>query len=320
MGVLYQLTFIVAIALVGVVITIFVFAVAQLGRAAEISASQQQDILSRSRTVNLERIASIQKSLEGANGDGTINQSELLNQIYELTKESNEFELEKRRVREKVERLKVKGGVLIPGAFFLATLVLNGLAALLADTGNYVSAILWVVSTVTLGFGIWNIYRNLKVVEEVTTTPREPSSILPEAVREALLAVEAQKRPELELKFEGQETPQTFEAGSEVDLCLGLTCTKGDCAENIKVFFAIEPTFSFINVKNTNVFGEEADYKGYKFYVWEPENLLKGLHTVSRPRIGTPTDAGNYKFVYWIACKGFNAGPIEVEVQVDIPF
>lgn len=45
MGVVYQLTFFLALGLLATVITIFVFAASQIGRATESASKEQQDIL-----------------------------------------------------------------------------------------------------------------------------------------------------------------------------------------------------------------------------------------------------------------------------------
>lgn len=55
MGVVYQLTFFLALGLLAIVITIFVFAVAQLGRATEVSSKQQQDILLKQKRAKTRR-------------------------------------------------------------------------------------------------------------------------------------------------------------------------------------------------------------------------------------------------------------------------
>ena len=198
MGVLYQLTFFLALGLLAIVITIFVFAVAQLGQATEVSSRQQQDILLKQKEAKTKQIGKIEKQVTKAKKTGDLDEVKLLQELQSLREESAKYGTELKHIEEKLERLQVKGGVLRPGAFFLTTLILSGLAVFLAGGQNHIAIPLWSVSIAALCYGGWEVYKNLKVIEEVTTTSQEAIEKLPEVVRDALRKLEEEKKQENE--------------------------------------------------------------------------------------------------------------------------
>lgn len=323
MGIIYQLTFLVGLALLGIVITIFVFAVAQLGRATEVSSRERQAILSQAEETRAKRIESIGEQIAKAKKTGSLDSSKLSSELQNLTKERTEYEAELKRIQGKLERMKVKGGVLRPGAFFLVTLILSGLAIVLTEGQNYIAVPLWSVSIATLCYGSWEVYKNLRAIEEVTITSQEAVEKLPEAVKRAIWELEEEKKPELKLRLEGKEFPLHVETDSEVELTLMLDMLKGDSAEDINVHFAVPPSFVFPHEKNTVILTSDIGYPDYIDFLWKKDKIIQGLVYRKRVTIKTPPTAGKFNLVYWIFCRGFRTEATELEIvvkELDIPF
>ena len=68
MGVIYQLTFFLALGLLAIVVTIFVFAVSLLGRAMESARESEKEKTKERRTNNAKEMAAIKKEIEEAEG------------------------------------------------------------------------------------------------------------------------------------------------------------------------------------------------------------------------------------------------------------
>lgn len=317
MGIAYQLTFFLGLALLGVVITIFVFAVAQLGRATEVSSRETQAILSREKETRVKRIESIEKQLAEAKKTGSLDYSKLSSELQNLIKERIGYEAELKRIHGKLECMRVKGGVLRPGAFFFTTLILSGLATFLAGGQNDIANALWISSIVTLGFGSWWVYKNLKVIEEVTTTSQEAMEKLPEAVKVALRELEEEKKPELALVFEGEQLPLHITCGGQIEAKYYIFLVKGEVARSLEVAFFAPPGFDFPGVRTWLQPQKQREIGGYTTTSFGYEDLRKGIIFRRRITLKAPSSPGSFTLKYSIVCERFDSGFEEFEVVVE---
>ena len=239
MGVVYQLTFFLALGLLAIVVAIFVFAVSQVGRATESASKEQQNILLRQKEAKGRQIEKIQQQLEEARKVGHLDESKLLKELQGTKEEIAGYDTELRRLRERIMLIRRKGAVVCPGAFFLAALVLTITASGLAEGQNIVALPLWIISIGALGFGGFRVFRTLGAIEEVTITSQEAMEKLPEAVKVALREFEEEKKPELELIFRNKQPPFHIQAGTQTAIAFGCRLIRGDIARNPRVgFFA----------------------------------------------------------------------------------
>lgn len=318
MGIAYQLTFFLALTLLAIVITVFVFAVSLLGRAVEAAAESESDKLAERKEDNAKQMAAIKKEIEESEASGQIPKG-LIHRLKKLEKRDEKFEKELSKIKRAPELLTVRGAVVHPGISLGIALVFTGLAWYLSSLAiPTVPVIIWILGLAAIGYSISRIYKSLRVVESVAITSEEAALIREkEALKMAFREHEEAKKPKLELMFEGKEFPLHVKADSEVKLTLMIHMLKGDSAEDVSVHFAIPPSFDFPHEKDTTTLAPDSGYPDYVDVLWQKEKVIRGLVYRRRLTIKTPPTADRFNFVYWIFCKGFRTEPTELEIIVE---
>jgi hypothetical protein len=323
-GILYQLTFFLALGLLAIVITVFVFAVSQVGRATESASREQQSILLGQKEAKGQQIEKIQQQLEEAKKAGQLDESKLLEELQKTKEDIASYDAQLKRLQERITLIRRRGAVVCPGAFFLTALVLTITASGLAGGQNFIALPLWIISIGALVFGGCRVFRTLGAIEEVTITSQEATGKLPEAVKAALRELEEERKPELQLKFKGKEFPLHVKADSEVKLPLELSVRKGEFAEDIAVHICASPGFDFPKEDTYNLDPDDRYYPNYICLRWQPTGrLVKGLKMTTTKTIKSPPTAGSFKIVYYIFCMGYRSERTELDIIVeesDVPF
>ena len=160
MDIIYQLTFYLALALLAILITVFVFAVSLLGRALATAAVSEREKITERKVSNAKEMAAIKKEIEKAEAKGEIPKG--LRQTLEvLERKDKKFSKELVRIRKAPELLTVKGGVVHPGGFLVAALILSGGAWLLRGVGIATPVTLWLLGMAAIIYGVLRVYKSL---------------------------------------------------------------------------------------------------------------------------------------------------------------
>lgn len=226
MGVIYQLTFFLALALLAIVITVFVLAVSLLGRAIQAAAESEKRKTTERKANNAEEMAAIKEEIEEAEAKGQIPKG-LKRRLDRLEKMDKNFEKELAKARRAPELLTVKGGVVHPGAFLIGALILTGSAWYLSTIQNLIwitPTLIWMLGIAAIGYSIFRIYQSLNVIESVAITSEEAAlKRTIEAFKIAEKELEEEKRPKLVLLWiddqgemlPDQKSPFKIKAGTE---------------------------------------------------------------------------------------------------------
>lgn len=313
MGIVYQLTFFVSLGMLGIVVAVFVFAVTQIGSATKTAAKEQENKMLEKRKVTLSRIESMEEKLAEGKRSGELNVSGLSSEVVEMNEEIENYDVEIKRIKERIGLITRRGAIVYPGGFFLVALVLSITSSGLAGNDNLGTLGLWVwaVSLVPLVFGAHRVYRSLGVVEEVTVGSGEVLDKLPEAVKLALRELEEERKPELKMVFIGEEPPIRMVVGERKKIRIGIDVTKGEVA-----FFA-PVGFNFLGRAKTMLQAEDVGIVGgmlggfYKFGDCRNDSVQ-----TEEVIIKAHSEAGVYEFFYTINCEGFSSGFEEMEVEV----
>lgn len=322
MGVIYQLTFFLALGLLAIVITIFVFAVSLLGRAMEAAAKSEQEKLAERRENNAKEMAAIKAEIEKAEASGQI-PTGLTRKLKKLEKRDKKFDKELGKIRGSPKLLTVKGGVVPIGVCLLVAISLTGVAwyfwyLYTIDIFIWIDPVfIWIVGLAAILYSIFRIYRTLKTIESVAITSEEAAlKKTVEAFKIAQKELEEERRPELKLTLKDKKFPLHVKADSEVPLNLSLYISKGDFAEDVDIHICLPPGFGFPNLV-TYTLGPEHDYPNYIGTTWEKPEVIKGEIYNKSINIKTPPTAGSYKIVFYKLCRGFAAEPVEQEIIVE---
>ncbi len=311
MGVVYQLTFFLAVALLAIVITIFVFAVSLLGRAMEAAATSERGKLTERKENNTKEMAAIRKEIEEAEASGQIPKG-LTRKLEKLEKRDREFDKELSIIRKAPELLTVKGGVVPSASWLLGALILSGVAWYLSNIQIFIwiiPVLVWVVSFAAIGYSISRIYQSLKVIESVAITSEEEAERrLAAAVKVAMKEVEEEKKPKLGLKFYGEELPLRMKSNSEKEVEVRLKIVQGDESIGTLLYFAAPPGFDFPGEKTYTQDAGHPTVPNYVTLSMQLPNIKRGLDQPVQFTIKAPPRKGSFDLCYRIVCSGFDSG------------
>lgn len=317
MDIIYQLTFYLALALLAILITVFVFAVSLLGRALETAARDEREKLTERKESNAKTMVAIKKDIDEAEAKGDIPVG-LIQKLKELKRKEKKYSKELKRIRKAPELLTVEGGVVPPGAALLIALVLSGWAWGIADVGTkYAPITLWLIGLVAVGFSIVCIYKSLKIIESVAiTSEAEAERRLTRAVKGAWLEVEEEKKPELQLEWKGQHPPFHMKVKSEITIQFILRLRKGDIARHSEIYFTAPQGFKFPDARQMlPPLGEE--YINYVAASVDCQDILKGKYYLKEIKLKAPSQPKCYPIIYSLGCEGFNGEFQEFKVIVE---
>lgn len=323
MGVLYQLTFFLALAVLAILITIFVFAVSLLGRALEVASKEQEKTTREQKDAAEKEIAAIQKQISNLRKKGRIDKEkleELEAKLKQLRKQDERFEKKLSRIGKAPQLLTVKGGVLPPASWLLGALILTAGAWGLSETQNFVPVTLWILSLSAIGYSILRIYRSLRVIESVAiTSEAESERRLAGAVKAALIEVEEERKTKLALLFEDEQPPFHIEAGAQMTIKFELSLTQGDLARKPKVYFFAPSDFDFPSERTWLQYKAVTTVGGYITSVVELAECRRGITPVTQIVLKAPSDQGNFSLMYRVTCEGFASDLKQFEVVVEEP-
>ena len=87
MGIVYQMTFFLGLGLIALVITIFVLAASQVGKATEAAAREQKEMLSKQKKAKEEHITKLVRKLDKAEKAGHLDGKEFTDELDRRKKE-----------------------------------------------------------------------------------------------------------------------------------------------------------------------------------------------------------------------------------------
>jgi len=158
---LYGYTILFDLALLAIVIAIFVFASSIHGRAARISAEEEENLLARRG----ERIEEAMKELRGEEVkgfDGEHFVKELKVKLAELENDLKKIDRSVLEAKNKGKALTVRRMVTIPSSFLLISIIASGIAII---TSGILPLIMWILSLILIAISLYFIFRNLVIIE-----------------------------------------------------------------------------------------------------------------------------------------------------------
>jgi ABC-type multidrug transport system fused ATPase/permease subunit len=326
MGVVYQWTFFLALGLLAIVITVFVFAVSLLGRALEAAVKSENEKLAERKENNAKEMASIKKEIEKAEAKGEIPKG-LTRRLEQLEKKDKKFGRELAKIRRAPKLLTVKGGIIPPGVSLLVALILSGVAWYfwyLSTTQIFIWMVwiepvfIWIVSLVAIGYSIFRIYQCLRVIESVAITSEQAALLKEtEALKKVFRELEEERKPELQLKFEKQP-PFHVKVNSETKLQFKVWLMKGDTAENVMVGFHFPPGFSFPRREFAT---QDADHPTIPNFVSARVDynlpITRGAAILKDLVVKAPSKVGEFQAYYNLTCRGFCSEDKEFKIIVE---
>lgn len=316
--IVYQVTVFLAIALLAVVVTIFVFASSLLGLAVESAAKEDKDRRAAQDSEIERQVEQARRDLDKAKeGTGKIEQA--AKTLRNLINEKRKFEKGTKRIRQGYEVFTPKGGVLYPCIPLLVSLVLSALAwGFSTGTHQSVSPFLWGSGVAVLGFGLYRIYFGLKRIESVAVTSEEAAlARMTRALGIALEKHDEAVKPRLEFMFLDKEPPFHISKESTSETRYKIELGRGDSLQKAEVWFIAPPDFSF-SEKQTGVIGADLVKEGFGVsYYDEFENILPRKSYYRTLKLRTPARTGTFRLAYAMRYEGCRGDFQYFEVVVE---
>lgn len=317
---IYQLTFFLALALLAIVITVFVLAVSLLGRAVKMSSKEQEKAAKEQKDTTEKEIVKIEKEITEARKTGQLNIEQLENRLKQMRKQDKKYERALRHIKAKPKFLRARWGALIPGAFFVGSIILSGLAVNLLDSAFIASLCLWGVALITIGTGIYLICQSLIVIEGVAITSEETAFVREaEVFKTALRELEEEKKPKLAFLFVDKQPPFHIGSGEELEVEFDIFLIQGTIAKKPEVAIFAPPSFDFPGRETWLQPEGKKAVGGHITTKLEFEDLRTESTQPAEITIRVPSDTGEFTLKYRLSCEGFDSDYEEFEVVVYPP-
>jgi hypothetical protein len=244
----------------------------------------------------------------------------LTRKLEQLEKKDREFDAELGKIRKAPELLTVRGGVVPCASWLLGALILSGVAWYLSDIQIFIGIIpvlIWVLGLAAIVYSISRIYQCLRVIEGVAITSEEAAlKRTVEAFKMAERELEEEKKPKLELKFEGAQPPFHITCGGQIEAEFLLALMKGEVARRAEVAFFAPLGFEFPGKDTWLQSKEHKQVGGYITTSIEYGDLTKGIKYGRTITIEAPSSPGSFTLKYNLICEGFHSDYQQFEVIV----
>lgn len=164
MQMLYELTVFSSLALMAIVVAIFILATSLQGNAVRTSAEEEETYLARRR----EKLKELSEQLVDVVTGETSDTAEVSGKtVGEWSKELSKIDRGISKARRKGKVLTVKNIVMVPSCSLLLSVIGSGTAIV---TTGIIPHITWGLSLLLIGFSLYWIYRNLRFIEDFSTS------------------------------------------------------------------------------------------------------------------------------------------------------
>jgi hypothetical protein len=318
MDTVFEALFFLAVGLIAITVTVFVLAVSLLGRAIKLSMQEQAEFAEKGKIEIEVRIKEINRILTKAKQLSHTKIEELHSSLSDLEKQQQKHKRNLNWIKNKPALLRVGGGVLIPGSFFLISTVISIIARYIMSLNQEANMIGYLIFSIGfIIFGLFVVIQSLKVIGGVAITSEETALIREaEAIKNAMLEIEESKKPIIQLDFLDTRFPLHLKMNSVNNLIFRVNLVKGDYADDVKIMLALSPGCTFIS-KDIKVFPESHIYSKYELYIKSYDKLLEGPSYDHSIDIQTSNITGEFKLLYWIYCRGFRNDATELKIFVE---
>jgi len=304
-AIIYQITALLALALLAIVITIFVLASSLLGLAVESAAKEDKDRRAAQDSEIEKQVEQAKMDLNNA-AEGTGEFEQAAKTLRNLINKKKKFEKETKRIRRGYEVFTPKGGVLYPGIPLLASLVLSTLAwGFSMGTYQSVSPYLWGFGVAALVFSLYRIYFGLKKIEKVAVTSEQAAlTRMTRALGTALKTHDEAMKPRLEFKFLDKEPPFHTSKESTSETRYKIELGHGDSLRGAEIWFIAPPDFSFPD-KKAGLLGADLIEKGFSLACCDEfEDIIPQKEYYGTLKLRTPARTGTFRLGYGMRYEG----------------
>jgi hypothetical protein len=307
-----------AIGLLGISITLYVFAVSLLGRAIKISLQEKAEVEKQGKKDREDKIREIQNQLGNTTGSANLDIENLKKILEGLQKQKKANNRKSWWIITKPALLKVNGGGLLPGIFFVVSIIITTISRyFLDDNPNYNVTALLSGAVFFMVVGLVITYLILKVVEGVAVTSDEASLVREvEALKTAMIEIDDSKKTEMSLKFIDSEPPFHIKSSSEMIISCDLAITKGHTAKNPEVCFWVPNSFSILT-KSEPIISHRKELENFVPYYMPLSDFVRPSGMNVGFSIKAPPTIGTYHCFYRYNCEGFFTDKIGFEIIVE---
>jgi hypothetical protein len=336
-GIIAQATFFLAIALLAIVITIFVFASSLLGRAVEVQAKEQERLRTARNKELDEQLETAQKlvtELKEQYGADDFKVDAAVKSLQDAKKQKDEFDKKSKHLQQSYKVFTVQGGITYPACFFVSSMFLSAIAWGLGASGEesfhigglafYTVPFLYGLvpaSLLLIGFGIGRLHSSLQKIQGVAITSEEAAlKRNVEAYKIAQRELESEGRPELILDFTDPKPPLELAQEDTVNLEFDVWLKRGYKVTEAIVRFFAPKGFEFVNTAgNDRTWVQPVDARTTSNCVVIEKQIGRIIQATIYKRnitIKNPLASGTYTLWYRLLSEEYTSDLEEFEVKV----
>jgi len=322
-GIIAQATFFVAIGLLAIVITVYVFSTSLLGLAVERTSRELREQQEAQKESTNHQLEGVRKSLDKAQEDNIGQEVQTLREsLAELERKLRKDEKDLADIPKKYTLpFTVRGGVLFPGLGFLLAAIFSGVAWSLANNITPVLHVFWALAVASIIYGLYRLRISLRAVEDISIGSEEAAlKRTVEAFKMAQKELEEERKPKLLLTFLDPIPPIQTKPGEAVPIRFAVTLSKGDIARLVTVAFFAPPAFDFIT-KETDWVKRLQDVPkavcpGDRCAILDLGLVMRAMGYNRLLTIKAPASPGSFSLAYRLQCEGGLGQLEEFEVIV----
>lgn len=304
-----QIVVLVALALLAITVALFVFTSSLYKGAIRLAAKEAEGHLSRRREVIREKKKDLMKSLGEASEENL--QQKMKEKLEELNKDIEPLDRVVRESRNKVNALRLRNMVTFPALIIVSSIAISGIA----DLNNGITqTILWIVSIAFLGAGVFYLYNNLRVIENISGMID-----LTTLMEQALDSHEQKKKPILEFDMWNYLWNEELEVerGKVLELYYDVSLKQGSMGRNILCTFTATEELEFPKIKKQeNISTSYGGMKNPKRFVIKHGDAHPNEYLDKVITIKAPDKPGKYRMTYWLQCDDFSKDEYPFDIKV----
>jgi hypothetical protein len=310
----------IALALIAIAPTVFIFSVTLLGTAIENSEQEEKKARDNDKKNLKNEIDDIEKSINSARKNGDT--KSLTNQLETLKAKQAKSEANINDIKVKYQRINLNNSVLYPCVALLLVFLANVLIVIFKNQPLFVKLLLILSDILLVLYGMIKIYRSLELVQKISANTKESEkySKLKDIIRLALdehdEQIQQANSEEVSLKFIDKAFPLNTTPNTDLEIKFHVKLERGNIIDNVDAWFFIADGFELLNPTKFWKQNSNYDLPNVRTVKIPIGKLNKDLVSPGTLKLKTPTNPGKYILRYKVYGDGFAGSQNDLSILV----
>jgi hypothetical protein len=167
--------------------------------------------------------------------------------------------------------------------------------------------LIWLLSVVCLGSGIYRLSLSLLLVEEISASSEElQAKRMSEAFKTGMAAFEREREELLQILLKHPSSPYTCSPNSEFEMTCRTMLLRGKVGRRVQIWFFIPDGFVLTESDEKKVYRQPDDFAPpfIRTVRRDAEDLQRNLQNLTTVKLVAPSVAGKYNVLYEARVEG----------------